>query len=117
VGSTTGFARIDTYEEETIDGYSASMDGYGMCWTYGIDGSGKDYEALGEANNPATASQVIAIHADDEAGIIYAVTDDGQGNGGLTQILLSANRRIFFMNQGNVFLPTNYLRDVHGKNS
>lgn len=112
VASTTGFARVDTYEVETIDGYSAGMDQYGMSWTYGLNGSGKTYEAIG-----GSASQVVAIHADDAAGVIYAVTDDGQGNGGVTQISLSANRRVLFMNESNGFLPSSHARAIHGKNS
>ena len=117
VGSTEGMVRVDTYDEESPDGYSADMDGYGLSWTYGVAGSGMDYEVLGSPTDPNTAKEVVAVHSDDVGGLILVVTNDGLGNGGLTQINLNVNRRILFMNQEGGFLPTNYARDVFKKSS
>jgi hypothetical protein len=115
-GSSQGMTKVDTYDQEASDGYSAGMDGFGMSWTYGVAGSGADYEQVGSPTDPSTASQVVAVHSDDEAGLVFVLTEDGHGNGGLTQINISSNRRILFMNSQGGFLPSNYGRDVHGKN-
>jgi hypothetical protein len=43
------------------------------------------------------------------------VTQDGLGDGGVTQISLSTNRKIVFMNYAGGFVPSNIIRDIWGK--
>jgi hypothetical protein len=108
IGTTDGMTRIDTYEEESSDGFSAGSDSNGISYKYGISGSGEQYESIG-----GTVSRVVAVHSDEENGVIFVATDDGSGDGGITQISLSGNQRIFFMTQQGGFLPSNDVRDVY----
>jgi hypothetical protein len=109
VGTTLGLTRLDTYDDET-DGYSNHMENYGIATTYSIaDGIGT-YQSIG-----GTISRVVAVSSDEEMSIIMVSTNDGYGNGGLTQIAISGNRKIIFMSEANSLLPTNNIRDIFGK--
>ena len=109
VGTTLGFTRVDTYDYEGVDGYSAGLESYGMSSTFGIVGSGAQYEQIG-----GTIPRVVSISSD-ELSTIFVATNDELGNGGLTQITLAGNTKIFFLTQENGLLPSNNIRDVFGK--
>lgn len=110
VGTTLGATRVDTYDKSTVDGYSDGYDGYGISTTYSIVGGGADYEAIG-----GTVATCTNVSSDDENLIMLVGTDDGAENGGLTQISLSGNRKILFMNKETGFIPSNTINDVFGK--
>jgi hypothetical protein len=109
VGTTQGVTRIEAYDKHT-DGYSDGYDSYGVSMHYGISGSGIQYEVIG-----GTVSQVTSVSSDDENGIMFVVTNDGYGNGGVTQVSISQNRNIYYMTQASGFIPSNDIRDVFGK--
>jgi len=113
VGTATGAARIDTcdLENPVLDGYSRMREDEGVSYTYGIAGSGEDYEVIG-----GTVAQVVSVHSNEEYSIMLVVTDDGSGGGGLTQISLLGNSQLIFMSASNYFLPSNDIRNVFGKN-
>jgi len=110
VGTSLGMTRIDTYDQQTVDGYSDGYDGYGLATTFGIIGSGAEYESIG-----GTIPRVTAVSSD-ELSTIFVVTNDGYGDGGLTQIAISGNRRLAFLTEATGFVPSNDIRDIFGKN-
>jgi hypothetical protein len=112
VGTTTGVTRIETYDKQTVDGYSDHLDTNGISITYGISGSYTQYPVLG-----GTISRVTKISSDDEKSIFFVVANDGSGNGGITQVSLSGNRRLIYMTKETGFLPSNDVRDIFGKGS
>jgi len=108
VGCSNGFTRIDAYDQESPDGYSAGMDSYGVSYTYGIAGSGTDFPVLG-----GSAPQVVAINSDETMGIVFVASNDGtETGGGLSQVSVFSNRLILFMTRGGGFLPSNVVRDI-----
>lgn len=110
VGTTLGLTRIDAYDEELKDGYSADSEIYGRSYTYGILGSGASFEVIG-----GTVAQVSAVAADEQNLMIFVVTNDGN-SGGLTQITMEGNRKIVYMTKAGGFLPSNNIKDVFFKN-
>lgn len=110
VGTETGLSRIETCDLDSPDGYSSGQDGYGTVITYGIPGSGADHEVLG-----GTAPQVVSVHSDETFEVLLIATDDGYGNGGLTQVSLSGNRQISFLTEDEDTLPSDRIRDVFGR--
>lgn len=110
VGGANGLTRIEAYDQESPDGYSAGMDGYGLSYTYGIAGSGTDFPVLG-----GTIPRVVAIGSNEAEGIFFVATNDGtEIGGGLSQVSISANRLILFMTREGGFLPSNVIRDIAG---
>lgn len=110
VGTTEGMTQIDTWDQESSDGYGAGMDGYGIAVDYGIVGSGAHFELLG-----GTAPAVTRIACDQNNIVLFVATYDGVNGGGISQINLSANKRMIFMNREAGFLPSNDVRDIFGK--
>ena len=110
VGTTLGMTRIEAYDKESSPGYSAGLDNLGLSVNYGIVGSGARYEILG-----GTLPAVSKISSDATENIVFVITSDGVGNGGLTQISLSGNKKLIYMTAENGLLPSNDLRDVFGK--
>lgn len=106
VGTTDGFTRVETYDKE-VDGYSTGEENRGISYQYGISGSGATYESIG-----GTVSRVISISSNETKGVIFVVTNDGYGHGGLTQIRLRNNGRIVFMTYESGAVPSNDIRDV-----
>ena len=111
VGTTTGVTRIETYDRELIDGYCAGFDHFGVSITYSITGGIGMHKSIG-----GTISNVTSISSDDEKGVFLVATQDGFGNGGLTQISLSTNKKKIYMTKESNDLPSNTIRDVWGKN-
>lgn len=111
IGTSQGMTRIEAYDQESPDGYGAGMDGYGLAIDYGIVGSGATNEVIG-----GTAPQVVAVTFNEELSIILVATNDGSNNGGITQIALSGNTQVVFLNTINGFLPTNDVIDISGGN-
>lgn len=109
VGTTLGATRVETYDRST-DGYGDGYDGYGKSFTYGIAGSGADYEVIG-----GSVANCTHVSSDDENLVMMVGTDDGAENGGVTQISISGNRKILFLNKANGFLPSNTINDIFGK--
>lgn len=109
VGTSLGMTRVDTYDQQTVDGYSDGYDGYGLATTFGIIGSGAQFESIGGTIPRVTAAST------DELSTIFVVTNDGLGDGGLTQIAMSGYRRLAFLTQATGFIPSNDIRDVFGK--
>lgn len=107
IGQSIGMTIIDTVDQESPDGYSANMDMTGTSISYGISGASSTYQNIG-----GTVPRVTDIATDEQHRIIFVVTNDGYGNGGLTQISMSTNRSIIFMNEDSGFVPSNDIRDV-----
>ena len=111
VGTTTGVTRIETYDRESTDGYSAGYDSFGVAITYSISGGIGMHKSIG-----GTIPDVTSISSDDERGIFLVATQDGLGNGGLTQISLSTNKKKIYMTKESNDLPSNKIKDIWGKN-
>lgn len=109
VGTSQGATRIEAYDKGT-DGYCDGFDNRGVSIHYGISGSGLQHEVIG-----GTISNVVSIGSDDDNGVMFVGTNDGAGNGGVTQILITANRKIVFMTRAEGFIPSNDIRDIYGK--
>jgi hypothetical protein len=107
VGTSLGMTRIETYDQESSDGYSASMDSNGTAFTYGIQGSGATFEVVG-----GTIPRVTDIGSNDESSMILVVTNDGY-SGGVTQISLEGNDQVIFMDDSNL-LPSGDIRKIFG---
>jgi len=111
VGTSLGMTRIETYDSQTVDGYSDGLDGYGLAIDYGIVGSGATNEVIG-----GTAPQVVAVAFNEEQSIILVCTNDSSNNGGVTEITLAGNAQILFLNEATGLLPSNDVRDIDGGN-
>lgn len=109
VGTTLGATKVDTYDKN-VDGYGQSMDGYGISKTYSIEGGGAEYEVIG-----GTVARCVEVASDDENLVMIVGTDDGAENGGVTQVSLSGNRKILFMNKEGGYIPSNTINDIFGK--
>ena len=109
VGTTLGMSRVDTYDKQT-DGYSDGLENFGMEVSYGISGSGMTYESIG-----GTVSRVTAISSDEDNNVIFVATNDGAGNGGLTQINLVGNSKLVFLDEASGLIPSNNIRNIFGK--
>jgi hypothetical protein len=107
VGQSIGMTIIDAFDQEASPGYSAGNDGYGLATYCSIAGGGGFHECIG-----VTIPKVTDIATDEEHQIIFVVTNDGAGDGGLTQIGMSSNRRIIFMTESSGFVPSNDIRKV-----
>lgn len=110
VGTAEGMTRIDTWDQEAAAGYCAGMDTYGIAVTYGIAGSGAQFELLG-----GTVPNVTKIACDQNNIMLFVATFDGASTGGISQINLLRNRRMMFMSKETNFLPSNDVRDIFGK--
>jgi len=109
VGTTQGVTRIEAYDKGT-NGYCDGYDNRGVSIHYGINGSGFQHEIIG-----GTVSNVVSVDSDDDKDIMFVGTSDGYGNGGITQIVISASRKVIFMNRSGGFIPSNDIRDIFGK--
>lgn len=107
VGQSIGMTIIDTFDQESTPGYSAGLDSYGSSTTCGITGSGATYECIG-----GIVPKVTDVATDERYGIIFAVTNDGYGHGGLTQVKMSPIVKLFFMDKDSGFVPSNDIRKV-----
>lgn len=107
VGQSIGMTIINAYDQEISSGYSANLESNGTSFSYGIAGSGATYEIIG-----GTVEEVVDISSHEESNILFVVTNDGLGHGGLTQILLSGNRQIAFMDEASGFTPSDDIRSV-----
>jgi hypothetical protein len=110
VGQSIGMTVIDAFDQQASPGYSAGQDSNGESTFYGISGSGATHENIG-----GTVPDVVDVNTDEQYQIIFVVTNDGLGEGGLTQIGMSGHRRIIFMNENSGFVPTNDIRTVTKK--
>jgi hypothetical protein len=110
VGTENGVTRIEAYDRQSSDGYSAGYDGNGISITYGLPGSGYRYEVLG-----GTIPRITSISSNEEKKVFFAVSQDGAGNGGITQVSLNSHRKIIYMTQAEGFLPSSDIRDIFGK--
>jgi hypothetical protein len=109
VGTSLGMTRVDTYDQQTVDGYSDGYDGYALITTYGISGSGAQFEEIG-----GTIPRVTSVSSDELSTILVA-TNDGYGDGGLTQIALSGNTRRLFLTKAGGLIPSNDITDIFGR--
>jgi hypothetical protein len=105
VGTTEGFTRVETYDEQS-GGYSTGQEYRGISYLYGVSGSGATYEVIG-----GTVSKVSKISSSEAADVVFVVTNDA-GSGGLTQIKLSQNRMVSYMTYESGLLPSNDVRDI-----
>jgi hypothetical protein len=112
VGTALGATRFDANDLELdgYDGYGAGLDSYGLVTSYGIVGSGADFEVIG-----GTIPRVSSISSDEDNLILSVVTNDGYGSGGVTQITLVGNVKVAFMTKAGGFLPSDDVRDIFGK--
>jgi len=109
IGTSLGMSKLDTYDSQT-DGYSDSLEGYGISVSYGISGSGADYEVLG-----GTIPRVTRVSVNDEKLVMFVVTADGLGDGGITQVNLSGNSKILFIDKNVGYIASNDIRDVFAR--
>jgi hypothetical protein len=111
IGTTTGVTRIETYDRESTDGYCAGYDSFGVSITYSISSGIGMHKSIG-----GSIPDVTSVSSDDERGIFLVATQDGLGNGGLTQISLSTNKKKIYMTKESNDLPFNKINDILGKN-
>ena len=109
VGTTLGMSRLDSYDKQT-DGYSDGLENFGMSFSYGIVGSGMTYKSI-----DGTVPRVTAISSDETNNVIFVATNDGAGNGGLTQINLVGNTKLVFLDEDGGLIPSNNIRNIFGK--
>lgn len=107
IGSAKGMTRLDTNDSST-DGYSDGYEGYGISSTYTISGGGGDYAILG-----GTVPNVVSITSDEDNDVVIVATTDGLGNGGVSQINTSSNKRLIFMNEDSGLIHSNNIADVN----
>lgn len=104
--ATSNFVtKIET--DESIPGASESN---GVSYTYGIYGSGASYEILGGQTN-----EVIAIDINIKQLQVFVLTNNSEGEGGLTIINLPSNARFSYSCYENGTLISTRLRDVVAK--
>lgn len=106
VGQSIGMTIIDTYDKST-NGYSDGLDNLGTSSYCGIVGSGATHECIG-----GTISNVTDITTDERYDMILIVTNDGNGNGGLTQTTISGLVKLIFMTEETGLVPSNDIRNV-----
>lgn len=107
VGTENGMNRIECYDKKNPDGTPFGNDSLGISYSYSIVGGSGTYKSIG-----GTIPRVTSISSDEEHNIFLVVTQDGLGNGGVTQISLSTNLKIVFMNYESGFVPSNMIRDI-----
>lgn len=105
VGQSIGMTIIDAFDKESSTGYSAGLDSAGSSIFCGIVGSGATYENIG-----GIVPNVYDIATDEQYQVIFVVTNDGAAHGGLTQIGMSDNRKIIFMDEDSGLVPSNDIR-------
>ena len=110
VGTSSGATLINAYDGQT-DGYADGTDNLGESTHYGIVGSGIDNEVIGGA-----VASVTEITSNEDKKIVFFVTNDGAGNGGVTQVKIDTTTQIIFMSQANTLLPSDDVRDIFYKN-
>ncbi|MFA5048776.1 MAG: hypothetical protein WC516_07155 [Patescibacteria group bacterium] len=110
IGTSLGITRIDACDVENPDGYCSGLDYLGKSTTYSIVGGGATYEILG-----GTSPRVVSVSSNERKTIMFVATDDGYGEAGLSQILLTDNKRMIFMTKENGLIPSNIIRDISGK--
>lgn len=106
VGQSIGMSVIDAYDSST-DGYGNGNDNLGTATYCGINGSGATHECIG-----GTIPNVTDIATDERYGIVFIVTNDGYGDGGLTQATISSYGKIIFMTEETELIPSNDIRKV-----
>lgn len=106
-GTGGSLTKIEAYDKQT-DGYGDGKDGFGRSYTYGIAGSTTDFPILG-----GTVPDVVAINSDETNGVLLVATNDGSEiGGGLSQLSISYNIRLFFMTKESGHLPSNVINDI-----
>jgi hypothetical protein len=109
VGTSNGVTRIEAYDKDS-DGYCAGYDAYGVAITYSIPGGIGTHKVIG-----GTIPRVTSISSDEDKKLFMAVTQDGSGNGGVSQISLTTHKKVIYMTHEGGFLPSNDIRDIFGK--
>lgn len=109
VGTENGLNRIECYDRKNIDGTPYGSDNLGISYSYSLASGSGTYKSIG-----GTISRVTSISSDEDNNIFMAVTQDGAGNGGVTQISLLTNRKVVFMTYEMGALPSNEIRDIFG---
>lgn len=107
IGTSLGMTVIDAHDLST-NGFSAGLETNGASRHFSISGGGATYEQIG-----GTVPNVVNIAADENNAIMLVATTDNAGNGGITQISLSGNRKILFMNRELGYLPSNNVRSIY----
>ncbi len=74
VGTSKGATKMNLYDV-------AGRETEGISTTYSISSGLGDYTLIG-----GSVENVVSIYSDDEAGLFYVATDDGYGDGGVSQI-------------------------------
>lgn len=110
VGTENGLNRIECYDKKNPDGTPFGTDHLGISYSYTISSGSGTYKSIG-----GTIPRVTSISSDEENNVFMVVTQDVLGDGGVTQISLSTNRKIVFMNYAGGFVPSNTIRDIWGK--
>lgn len=112
VGTTQGATKVDTNDKvsDSMPGFPAGLDGYGMSKTYGIVGSGAQFEVLG-----GTIARTVEVAADEDRLVMLVGASDGYGGGGITQVSLEGDRKILFMTKELGLIPDNTITDIFGK--
>lgn len=110
IGTSLGLTRIDACDVENPDGYCAGFDNLGKATTYSISGGGATYEIIG-----GTSPRIAAVSSNESRTVMFVATDDGYGDAGVSQILMTNNKRTTFMTQENGLIPSNTVRDISGK--
>lgn len=102
ISTTLGATRIETWDAEDPDGYSAGLDNTGISYNYGIVGSGAQHEVIG-----GTSAECILISSNDEEGVMLVATPEG-----LTQISISTNKKILFIDRTSGLIPDEIIADI-----
>lgn len=111
IGTENGMNRIECYDKQNPDGTPFGTDSSGVSYTYTISSGSGTYKTIG-----GTIPKVTSISSDEVNNIFMVVTQDGAGNGGVTQISLTNGRKIVYMTHESGSLPSNDIRDIFGVN-
>jgi len=109
VGTENGLTRIECYDRQNPDGSRFGSDNLGVAYNYTISSGSGTYKTIG-----GTIPRVTSVSSDERNNIFMTVTQDGAGNGGVTQISLLTGRKIVYMTHESGALPSNDIRDIFG---
>jgi hypothetical protein len=109
VGTENGMNRVECYDRANEDGTPFGADNLGISYSYSISSGSGTYKVIG-----GTVPKVTSISSDERNNIFMVVTQDGAGNGGVTQISLTTSKRIIYMDHDEGTLPSNTIRDIFG---
>lgn len=107
IGTENGMNRIECYDRMNNDGTPYGSDHLGVSYSYSIEGGAGTYKAIG-----GTIPRVTSISSHDEEDMCMVVTQDGAGDGGVTQISLTGNKKVIYMTHDGRYLPSSEIRDI-----